>query len=239
MEWLIGFVVVLSIFYYKQRGKDGTKESKKGKVVSREPRRNASGYKSSVKKLVYGLDPENTDYKALYNEVEKMAEEGFIQDFFKSAYDEMCHFKEDEIVLETFFLMVFGDMRKHYVYSKNNKSKRFEPDYREYYDGNKNLNMVISNKYIYFGDNVKGKKSTKLVKIHVSKIKKIDWTADYVEIYINSLLGGERIHNIWCSSGNRIINALLNSIVVIGEDSKETPFRVVNTSKKGYNFIAG
>jgi len=60
-----------------------------------------------------------------------------------------------------------------------------------------------------------------------------------VEIYINSLLGGERIHNIWCSSGNRIINALLNSIVVIGEDSKETPFRVVNTGKKGYNFIAG
>ena len=78
-----------------------------------------------------------------------------------------------------------------------------------------------------------------LVKIHVSKITKIDWTADYVEIHIRSLLGGERIHNIWSSSGNRIINAILNGIVLEQKDRLENPFRIVKKGKNGYNFIAG
>ena len=239
MEWLIGFVVILGIFYYRQSGKGGTKQNKKGNAVPKEPRKNVSAYKSSVKKVIYGLEPENTDYKALYKEITNMAKQEYIQDFFRNTYEGMCHFKEDEIILEAFFLMVFGDMRRHYVYSKNFDTKKFEPDYRDYYQGDKNLNMVISNKYIYFGEDAKGKRRGKLIKIHISKIKEIEWTADYVEIHINSLLGGERIHNIWSSSGNRIINALLNSIAEENRGNAENPFRIVKRGKNGYNFIAG
>lgn len=151
-----------------------------------------------------------------------MANEEGIQEFFRKTYGKMCDFMEEEVIFESYILLVFGDQRNHYVYTRNPKTNRFDPDYEEHYEGNKNLNLIVTNKRLYIGDDLNQKKGEKPIVIPLHKIESVEQTNDYVEVKIKTPMAGERIHNIWNSSGNEPLFYLLRCLIGMKEEAENS-----------------
>lgn len=212
MEILLLFVLVVSFLaYIKGRGE------KKGPHNVND-KKSPSGYKRRLKTLLKEEGPVEENCHKLTNTLLEMAKEEGIQDFFHKTYGKMCDFREDEIIFESYFLLVFGDQRNHYVYSRNPKTNRFDPDYQEYYQGNKNLNLIVTDKRLYIGDDLNQKKGSKTMVLPLHKIQSVEQTNDYVEVTMKTQLAGERIHNIWNSSGNEPLFYLLRCLLTNQRD---------------------
>jgi hypothetical protein len=97
-----------------------------------------------------------------------MAGEPGIQEFFEKLWQNVPVFTGGNR-FGILFLLVFGDMRTHHVYQYNHESGRFKPEYEEYYRGNKNYNMVITDRCLYFGDDLDQKKGVPPVRIPLYK----------------------------------------------------------------------
>lgn len=208
MELLLLFVLVVSFIYYiKGRGdkaKNGNRANNK---------KSPSVYKRRVKTLLKSEGSVEENCNQLLNTLLEMANEEGIQEFFHKTYGKMCDFSQDEVIFESYFLLVFGDQRNHYVYTRDSNRDKFVPDYQEYYQGNKNLNLIVTNKNLYIGDDLNQKKGQKPLVIPLHKIETVEQTNDYVEVKIKTPLAGERIHNIWNSSGNEPLFYLLRCLL--------------------------
>lgn len=208
MELLLLFVLVVSFVYYiKGRGNKGKTANSGG------AKKTASAYKRKIKALLKEDGPREDNCIGLLNILNDMAQAEGIQDFFRKTYGKMCDFTDDEIIYESYFLLVFGDQRNHYVYERNQKTNRFEPAYEEYYEGNKNLNLILTNKRIYVGDDLNQKKGRKPLLIPLHKIQGVEQTSDYVELIVKTPMAGNRIHNLWNSSGNESLYYLLRCLL--------------------------
>jgi hypothetical protein len=227
MEWLIIFVMLVGIMAYTKRGKE------------KKPKSNSpSGYKMRVKKLLRESSEEKGDPQhgeAVFQTLYKMADEPGIQEFFRKTYGGMCPFSPDEKVLESFFLLVFGDMRTHHIYRMDSETGKFIPDYEDFYKGDKNYNMIITDRCLYFGDDLEQKKGRKAIQIPLHKVEQVERTQDYVEITVKTRLSGTRVHNVWCSSGNEVLYRLLSYLLDYWEniDGQEP----VWASKNGRNIL--
>jgi hypothetical protein len=208
MELLLLFVLVVSFIYY-MKGRGDKRKSVNGANNKKSP----SGYKRRVKALLKGEGSVEENCSRLLNTLLEMANEEGIQEFFHKTYGKMCDFTQDEVIFESYFLLVFGDQRNHYVYSRNLKTNRFEPAYDEHYEGNKNLNLIVTDKRLYIGDDLNQKKGQKPIVIPLDKIESVEQTSDYVEVIIKTPMAGERIHNIWNSSGNEPLFYLLRCLL--------------------------
>jgi len=212
MELLLLFVLVVSFIYYiKGRGdkaKNGNRANNK---------KSPSVYKRRVKTLLKSEGSVEENCNQLLNTLLEMANEEGIQEFFHKTYGKMCDFSQDEVIFESYFLLVFGDQRNHYVYNRNLKTNRFEPEYDEHYEGNKNLNLIVTDKRLYIGDDLNQKKRQKPIVIPFHKIESVEQTSDYVEITIKTPMAGKRIHNIWNSSGNEPLFYLLRCLLSLHE----------------------
>lgn len=229
MEFLLLFVLVVGLIAYKKSGR--AIMEKKGFSERKNPR----SYKARVKAALIDSGTSPEAYRETYDKLFDMAAEGWVQDFFRRTYNVMCDFDEDEVVIESYFLMVFGDMRMHYNYVRDQETNAFVADYREYYEGNKNYNMVITDRALYFGDDLDRSKGRDPVIVPVRKIMDITLDNDYVEIQVKSLLAGNRVHNILCSAGNQNIFTLLKAVHenYMVEKGDEAPF----ASKAGYRVL--
>jgi hypothetical protein len=208
MELLLLFVLVVSFFYYI-KGRGNKSKNNNGSATKKSP----AGYKRRVKALLKEEGPFEENSSHLLDTLLKMANEEGIQEFFRKTYGKMCDFMEEEIIFESYFLLVFGDQRNHYVYTRDPNRDKFVPDYQEYYQGNKNLNLIVTNKNLYIGDDLNQKKGQKPLVIPLHKIETVEQTNDYVEVKIKTPLAGERIHNIWNSSGNEPLFYLLRCLL--------------------------
>jgi hypothetical protein len=205
MEILLLIVLVVTfIWYIKGRRDTGDTTTNK---------RSPSGYKRQIKALLKEEGPMEENCNELINNLIDMAKVEGIQGFFRKTYGKMCNFSQDEIIFESYFLLVFGDQRNHYVYTRTPKTNRFKPAYEEYYGGNKNLNLIVTNKSLYIGDDLNQKKRQKPVVIPLHKIESVEQTSDYVEVKVKTVLAGERVHNIWNSSGNEPLFYLLRCLL--------------------------
>jgi len=226
MEWLLILIMLVGIMVYTKRSKQGGQKNK-----------SSSAYKMKVKKLLRESkdDPNEETQILVFDTIYQMAGEPGIQEFFRKTYGKMCRFSPEEIVLESYFLLVFGDMRTHHVYHYNHESGRFKPEYEEYYRGNKNYNMVITDKCLYFGDDLDQKKRVPPVRVPLYKVEQVEVTNDYVEITVATRLSGSRVHNVWCSSGNEGFYRMLSYVLAYWEsvDGKEP----VWTSNNGRNIL--
>lgn len=208
MELLLLFVLVVSFVYYiKGRGEKGKTANSSG------AKKTASGYKRRIKALLKEDGPIENNCSGLLNTLNDMAQAEGVQDFFRKTYGKMCDFTDEELIYESYFLLVFGDQRNHYVYERNQKTNRFEPAYEEHYEGNKNLNLILTNKRIYVGDDLNQKKGRKPLVIPLHKIQGVEQTSDYVELIVKTPMAGNRIHNLWNSSGNESLYCLLRCLL--------------------------
>ncbi len=208
MELLLLFVLIVSFFYYvKGRGEKGKAGSSVGGKNS------PSAYKRKVKALLKEFGPFEENCKELMETLINTASEEGVQEFFHKTYGKMCDFSEDEIIIDSYFLLVFGDQRNHYIYKRNIQTNIFEPAYKEHYKGDKNLNLIVTNKKLYVGDDLNQKKGIKPIVLPLHKIESVKQTSDYVELTIKTRLAGERIHNIWNSSGNNPLFHLLRCLL--------------------------
>lgn len=208
MELLLLFVLVVSFVYYVKGRGDKDRNSLFGGEKN-----SASAYKRKVKTLLKESGPVEENCIELMKTLIDIANEEGVQEFFHKTYGKMCDFTEDEIIFESYFLLVFGDQRNHYIYERNLKNHRFEPAYEEKYKGDKNLNLIVTNKRLYIGDDLNQKKGIKPIVLPLHKIESVKQTNDYVEVTIKTQLAGERIHNIWNSSGNNPLFYLLRCLL--------------------------
>ena len=217
MELLLLFVLVVSFVYYI-KGRGDKRKNSNGADTKKSP----AGYKRRVKVLLKEEGSVEEKCSHLLETLLTMANEEGIQEFFRKTYGKMCDFMEEEIIFESYFLLVFGDQRNHYVYTRDPNTGKFAPDYQEYYLGNKNLNLIVTNKSLYIGDDLNQKKGQKPTAIPLHKIESVEQTNDYVEIKIKTPMAGERIHNIWNSSGNDPLFYLLRCLIGMKDEEENS-----------------
>ncbi len=226
MEWLLILIMLVGIMVYTKRSKQGGQKSK-----------SSSAYKMKVKKLL--REPKDDlveeNQAEIFDTIYQMAGEPGIQEFFRKTYGKMCRFSPEERVLESYFLLVFGDMRTHHLYRYSEESGGFKPEYEEYYQGNKNYNMIVTDKCLYFGDDLDQKKRIAPVRVPLYKVEQVELTHDYVEITVATRLSGSRVHNVWCSSGNGALYRMLSHVLEHWEkvDGREP----IWTSNNGRNIL--
>lgn len=209
MELLLLFVLIVSFIWYIKGRRD-----KGNKGISANPKKSPSTYKRKIKALLKEEGLIEGNCQKLISALMNMAQEEGIQEFFHKTYGKMCDFTEDETIFESYFLLVFGDQRNHYVYRRVPKTDKFIAAYEEYYTGNKELNLIVTDKRIYIGDDLNQKKGHKTIVIPLQKIEAVEQSSDYVEITIKTRLAGKRVHNIWNSSGNEPLFYLLRCLLM-------------------------
>lgn len=195
MEILIIFVAIVGAVAWTSSKKRNLKD----------PR----GYKGEVKRLLKDFENDLLPREEVRDKIIEMAGTEQIRKYFQSTYGNTFFFREDELPLESYFLVVFGDMRTHYIYGAPDKKGRRKRKYQDYYIGGRNYTMVVTTKNIYFSDDLKGKHGRKPRRIPLEKIVDVVRSPDYVELEIKTKLKGKRVHNIWSSSGETVYFLLL------------------------------
>ncbi|MDO4553032.1 MAG: hypothetical protein Q4C22_05795 [Bacillota bacterium] len=193
MEILLVAMVVIGVVAWSTKGKRNEKS--------------APGYKGEVKKLMKQYAAGQLGWDKALDQIEAMAKEESIRKYFRTTYGFFSFF-EDELPLESYFLVIFGDMRTHYVYGPPDARGRRPRNYEDYYIGDRNHTLVVTDKNLYIGDNPRQKKAMKPVRIPLSKITDLELSKDYVEISVKSRLKGQRVHNIWSSTGDSVFYLL-------------------------------
>ncbi len=164
-------------------------------------KRSPIAYKGAVKRLAGEFFKGGLSAEEAYGDILARAENKGIQEYYRKAYGQMCDFDDDEVIIESFFLLVLGDMRTHYNYVRG-RNGRWKANYEDLYSGNHDYNMIVTNRNIYFGNDLKGKKGKKTWKLPLDMILDVEKTPDYTEISVATKLRGSRVHNIWNSSGD-------------------------------------
>ncbi|MCR5481723.1 MAG: hypothetical protein K6F52_02910 [Clostridia bacterium] len=187
MKYLICFVMVMCVIYFGTSGK--------------RDRKSPITYKGSVKRISSEFFKGNLSARDAFEDIRGRALNKGIQEYYRKSYGKMCDFEDDEIIIESFFLLVLGDMRTHYNYVKG-KNGKWKANYDDLYNGAHDYNMVITDRNIYFGNDLNQKKGRKAWKLPLKMIKDVEKTPDYTEISVTTPLRGKRVHNIWNSSGD-------------------------------------
>lgn len=203
MELIILFVVIGGIVVYSRKRKTGNiKTGNKASPVS---------YKKEVRRLLQEHRADTQDCRKAMETIEGWAKMPHISKYFVNTYGSLCHFRKDETPLESYFLLIFGDMRTHHLYSRENG--RWTAGYEDEYRGDRNYTLVVTTKNLYFCSDHKKQSGKKPQIISLSRLQNVVESADYVELELKSRLRGQRVHNLWVSSGNTPLYQLLNCLL--------------------------